>query len=66
MSEHTFDDTADLEELRGRSTEWLRARRVELVEVQRQLRVEELALILVLDELAALEGSDKCHRGVRE
>ena len=68
VSEHTFDYRDELDELRCRPTEWLRARRVELVREQRRLRVEELAVTRVLDERGALdesEASDKCHRGVR-
>ena len=45
-----FDYPLRLDELRSHSTEWLRGRRDELVAEQRRLRVEELAVVAVLDE----------------
>ena len=65
VSEHTFDYRDQLDELRCRPNEWLRARRLELMRAERRLRVEELAVTRVLDELGALGPSDKCHRGAR-
>ncbi|MFI5047961.1 MAG: DUF222 domain-containing protein [Acidimicrobiia bacterium] len=64
MSDH-------LHELRCRPTEWLAARREELVRAQRRLRVEELAVTRVLDERGALDeglaGRDGVSlRSVRE
>jgi hypothetical protein len=46
-----------LDQLRCRPTEWLSARRVELLREQRRLRVEELAVTRVLDERDALDES---------
>jgi len=50
-----FDIRDQLDELRCRPTEWLRARRVELVREERRLRVERLAVTRVLDERDALD-----------
>jgi len=50
--------------LRGRETSWLRARRAELVCVQRQARAEELAIVAVLDERDALDMCDAAQSGV--
>jgi hypothetical protein len=66
-----FDVTDHLHELRRRPTEWLAERRRELVREQRRLRVEELAVTLVLDERGALDeglaGRDGVSlRSVRE
>jgi len=60
-----FDIRDHLDELRCRPTEWLRARRVELVREERRLRVGELAVTRVLEERGALRLSDNCHGGVR-
>jgi hypothetical protein len=58
-----FDVIDELDSLRCRSTDWLLQRRDELVREQRRLRVEELAVMRVLDErgevtdrLAAADG----------
>jgi hypothetical protein len=58
-----FDYSGRLDELRCHTTAWLTARRTELVAEQRRLRVEELAVVAVLDErgrvtdaMAAAEG----------
>jgi hypothetical protein len=61
-----FDFRDHLDELRCRPTEWLRARRVELVREQRRLRVEELAVTRVLDERAALDEDVAARDGVSE
>jgi 5-methylcytosine-specific restriction endonuclease McrA len=55
-----------LDELRCRPTGWLSARRVELVREQRRLRVEELAVTLVLDERDALAENLAAQDGVSE
>jgi hypothetical protein len=61
-----FDIRDHLDELRCRSTEWLRARRVELVGVQRRARVEELAVTRILDERQALDEDVAAQDGVSE
>jgi Domain of unknown function (DUF222) len=70
MTEHTFDLTERLDELRSHSTEWLRARCAELVRGQRQMRVEELAVTRILDErgsaTAAVVGKGTTVREERE
>jgi hypothetical protein len=53
-----------LDELRCRDTSWLRARRAELVRVQRQARAEELAIVAVLDERGALDSTVAGAMGV--
>ena len=50
-----FDYPALVDELSCRPTEWLQARRTELVLEQRRLRVEELAVVAVLDSRGALD-----------
>ena len=50
-----FDYPALVDELSCRPTEWLQARRTELVREQRRLRVEELAVVAVLDARGALD-----------
>jgi hypothetical protein len=55
-------DRADA--LRGRDTGWLRARRAELVQIQRRARAEELAVVAVLDERGALDAGDAACSGV--
>jgi hypothetical protein len=59
-----FDVTERLSELRCRPTQWLVARRDELVREQRRLRVEELAVTRVLDERGALDDSVAGRDGV--
>jgi hypothetical protein len=59
-----FDYGDRLDELRCRSTEWLLARRVELVAEQRRLRVEELAVVAVLDERGAVDDAMAAGDGV--
>ena len=50
MGERQFDYDDLLNDLRYRPTDWLEARRVELVLEQRRARLEELAVTSVLDE----------------
>jgi hypothetical protein len=50
--------------LRSRETSWLRARRAELVQVQRRARADELAIVAVLDERGALDMCDAARSGV--
>jgi hypothetical protein len=60
MSEHafdTFDYSGLLDELRCRETAWLEGRRDWLVREQRRLRVEELAVLSVLDERGEVDDS---------
>jgi hypothetical protein len=59
-----FDVGERLAELRCRPTEWLVARREELVREQRRLRVEELAVTRVLDERGQLDDSLAGRDGV--
>jgi len=59
-----FDYSARLDELRTHSTGWLRARRDELVAEQRRLRVEELAVVAVLDERGAVDDAMAAADGV--
>jgi hypothetical protein len=54
------------DQLRRRPTEWLAARRSELVRGQRRLRVEELAVTRVLDERGALDDAVATRDGVSE
>jgi hypothetical protein len=61
-----FEIRDHLDQLRCRPTEWLRARRAELVREQRRLRVEELAVTAVLDERDALDESLAAGDGVSE
>ncbi len=61
-----FDVGDHLEELRRRSTEWLRARRDEQVREQRRLCVEELAVTRVLDERGKLDDTFAARDGVSE
>lgn len=49
-----FDFRERLDELRCRETAWLRSRREELRREQQRLRVEELAVVRILDERRAL------------
>jgi hypothetical protein len=50
--------------LRCRETWWLVARRVELVQVQRQARAEELTIVRILDERGALDLCTEAAAGV--
>ena len=59
-----FDVVDHLHELRCRPTDWLEARRDEVVREQRRLHVEELALTRVLDERGALDDSVAARDGV--
>ena len=59
-----FDYSGRLDELRCHTTEWLLARRAELVAEQRQLRVEELAVVAVLDERGAVGDATAAAEGV--
>jgi hypothetical protein len=62
--ERMFDYSARLDELRCHTTEWLRARREELVVEQRRLRVEELAVVAVLDERGSVDDAMAAADGV--
>src|SRR5262245_53917335 len=62
--EHVFDYGDRLDELRCHSSEWLSARRSELVAEQRRLRVEELAVVAVLDERGAVSDATAAVDGV--
>lgn len=57
MTERTFDYSLELIALRTHTTEWLRARRKDLVAEQRRLHVEELAVVAVLDERGAIDDT---------
>ena len=59
-----FDYSLRLDELRSHSTEWLRSRRDELVAEQRRLRVEELAVVAILDERGMVDDSIAVTDGV--
>jgi hypothetical protein len=59
-----FDVSEQLDGLRCRPTEWLVARRDELVREQRRLHVEELTVTRVLDERGALDDSWAGRDGV--
>jgi uncharacterized protein DUF222/HNH endonuclease len=59
-----FDVSDHLHELRRRPTDWLADRREELVREQRRLRVEELAVVRVLDERGALDDAMAARDGV--
>ena len=59
-----FDVGAHLHDLRCRPTEWLVARRDDVVREQRRLRVEELVLTRVLDERGAIDESLAARDGV--
>jgi hypothetical protein len=59
-----FDYCDRLHELRCHTTAWLEARRVELVAEQRRLRVEELAVVAVLDERGAVDDATAAADGV--
>jgi len=52
-----FDYGARCDELRCRTTKWLRSRRQELVKERRRLYVEVLAVLCVLDERDAAESA---------
>jgi hypothetical protein len=57
MAEHQFDFSGLLDDLRCRTSEWLEERRGWLVREQRRLRVEELAVLAVLDERGRIDDS---------
>jgi hypothetical protein len=59
-----FDDRGRLDELRCRPTSWLVERREVLVAEQRRLRVEELAVVAVLDERGVFDDSVAARDGV--
>src|SRR5687768_14188613 len=59
-----FDYGLRIDELRCHTTEWLVARREELVAEQRRLHVEELAVVAVLDERGAIDDSVAAVDGV--
>src|SRR5947207_4205816 len=59
-----FDYRGRLDELRCRPTDWLVERRDVLVREQRRLRVEELAVVAVLDERGALDDGLAATDGV--
>jgi len=71
--EHMFDHTpseppaefgARCDELRCHTTEWLERRREWLVREQRRLRVEELAVVRVLDDRGRIDDTLAAHDGV--
>ena len=64
MIERMFDYGAGLDELRCHSTEWLTARRAELVAEQRRVWVQELAVTAVLDERGAVHDGMAVADGV--
>lgn len=64
MTERTFDYSLRIDELRCRTTDWLKARRSGLVAEQRRLHVEELAVVAVLDERGAIDDSVAAADGV--
>ena len=83
MSEHTFETSGRvaerapgaapgyqelLDEFRTHTTEWVQARRGELVGEQRRLHVEELAAVCVLDERRVDREPEPglTHRGLRD
>jgi hypothetical protein len=59
-----FDYGQELTELRTHTTEWLVARRTELIREQRRLHVEELAVTAVLDERGAVDDALAARDGV--
>ena len=59
-----FDYSLRLDELRCHSTEWLVSCREELVAEQRRLRVEELAVVAVLDERGQVDDAMAAADGV--
>jgi hypothetical protein len=59
-----FDYRLRVDELRCHTTAWLTARRDELVAEQRRLRVEELAVVAVLDERGAVSDAIAVADGV--
>ena len=59
-----FDYGDRLDELRCHTSEWLAARRSELVAEQRRLRVEELAVVAVFDERGAVDDAMAVADGV--
>ena len=61
-----FDIRDHLDQLRCRPTEWLRARRAELVREERRLGVERLAVTRVLDERDTLDENVAAQDGVSE
>ncbi len=58
-----FDWDVHLDELRGHTTEWLRARDTELEAQQRALKVEQLAVRRVLDERGQVDVNEDILRG---
>jgi hypothetical protein len=59
-----FDYSLRLRQLRCHKTEWLESRRDELVAEQRRLRVEELAVVAVLDERGRVSDAVAAGDGV--
>jgi hypothetical protein len=59
-----FEYRLRVDELRCHTTAWLEARRAELVAEQRRLRVEELAVVAVLDERGAASDAVAAAEGV--
>ena len=60
----TFDLRDRLHELECHETSWLQARRRELVSIQRQAAVEELAVVRILDRRGALDPCLAAEDGV--
>ena len=59
-----FDPSAEIDELRTHTTEWLRTARDEVVREQRRLRARERSITLVLDERGAIDDSIAAHDGI--
>ncbi|MFA5884586.1 MAG: DUF222 domain-containing protein [Acidimicrobiia bacterium] len=63
MTEHQFDYSDLLNDLRCRETSWLEERRGWLVREQRRLHVEELAVLAVLDERGRVDDTQAAKDG---
>ncbi len=59
-----FDVTAEIDELRTHTTEWLHDARDSVVREQRRLRARERAITLVLDERGAIDDSLAARDGI--
>lgn len=59
-----FDLSAELDELRTHTTEWLHAARDDVVRDQRRLRARERAITLILDERGAIDDSLAARDGI--
>src|SRR5581483_1460329 len=63
MTEHTFDWSVYLDELRTHTSEWLRARDEELERIKRRAEVEQLGVRAVLDERQQMDLAEDALRG---